>query len=173
MLGRSMSNPLMMAHPPCTYLTISAEWAYKDGPFHQQIGPDVLTGEARRQARCEALKIVQRIMDLPVAKICIENPVGAISRAIRKPDQYIQPYQFGHNASKKTGLWLRGLEPLEPTEIVEPEYHHQGNPRWANQSPCGAPKLGPSADRWKVRSKTYDGVAAAMAAQWLGAVIFV
>lgn len=157
---------LIIAHPPCTYLTISAEWAYKDGPFHQKIGPDVLTGECRRQARCDALRTVQRIMNLPVAKICIENPVGAISKAIRKPDQYIQPYQFGHNASKKTGLWLKGLELLESTESIEPDYYHEGKPRWGNQTPNGATKLGPSSDRWKVRSKTYLGIAEAMANQW-------
>jgi len=159
---------LIIAHPPCTYLTSSAAWAYKDGPYHMKIGPEILVGAERRAAREEALQTVQRIMNLPCERIVIENPVGAISKAIRPPEQYIQPYQFGHSASKKTGLWLKGVEPLliDSDNYVEPEYYHEGKPRWANQSPCGATKLPPSADRWKIRSKTYQGIADAMANQW-------
>lgn len=158
---------MVIAHPPCTYLTVSAEWAYKDGPFHMNIGEDVLTGADRRAAREDALDVVERILELPVGKIALENPVGAIPRRVKhiKP-QYIQPYQFGHSASKKTGLWLKGLPKLQPTCYIEPEYYHDGKPRWANQAPSGATKLGPSADRWKVRSKTYTGIAHAMAEQW-------
>lgn len=104
-------------------------------------------------------------MDAPIAKIAIENPVSIISSRIRKPDQIIHPYQFGHDASKKTCLWLKGLPPLRPTAFVEPRII-DGKPRWANQTDSGQNKLPPSADRWRIRSKTYQGIADAMAAQW-------
>jgi hypothetical protein len=106
-------------------------------------------------------------MDAPVPRICIENPVSVISTRIRKPDQTVQPYQFGHDASKRTCLWLKGLAPLvlNPADYVQPRMV-AGRPRWANQTDSGQNKLGPSADRWQVRSKTYTGIAQAMAEQW-------
>ena len=99
-------------------------------------------------------------MDAPIKRIALENPVSVISTRIRKPDQIIQPYQFGHPESKKTCLWLKGLNPLQPTEVM------QMRGRWENQTPSGQNKLGPSPDRWKIRSKTYPGIAHAMATQW-------
>lgn len=97
-----------------------------------------------------------------IPKIALENPIGRISSAYRKPDQIIQPWMFGHPESKATCLWLKGLPALEPTNVLSlPE-----SGRWANQTPSGQNKLGPSADRWKLRSVTYAGIAEAMADQW-------
>ncbi len=133
------SFDLLVAFPPCTHLAVSgARW------FPEK------RADGRQQA---ALEFVRRLMDAPVERIAIENPVSIISSAIRKPDQTIQPWQFGHGEVKRTCLWLKGLPLLQPTNIVEGR-----EPRvW---------KLPPSADRWKERSKTFPGVAAAMADQW-------
>lgn len=143
---------LLIAHPPCTYLCAS--------------GMHWTTRGLRDPALSEdALQFVGRLMAADVPKIAIENPVGIISSRIRKPDQYVQPYEFGHNASKKTGLWLKGLPKLVPTNFVPPRIV-SGKNRWANQYDSGQNKLGPSEDRWKERSKTYLGFAMAMAEQW-------
>jgi hypothetical protein len=162
---------LAVFHPPCTYLTISAAWAFTDGPYHQKVKPGTLVGQARRDARDQALDDVRRLMALPYPK-AIENPIGAISKAIRKPDQIIQPYQFGDDASKATCLWLDRLPKLEPTchvpgRVVEwPKGSGKTVERWANQTDGGQNKLTPSATRWKSRSKTYSGIASAFAEQW-------
>jgi len=111
------------------------------------------------------LDFVRLFMDAPIKRIAIENPVSIISSRIRKPDQIIQPYQFGHDASKKTCLWLKNLPPLRPTSFVEPRVVN-GRPRWDNQTDNGQNKLPPSKDRWRLRSKTYEGIALAMASQW-------
>lgn len=165
---------LMVAHPPCTYLTISAEWAYKDPDFerypdvgyHQRVQPDTLTGYARRQAREEALDFVLTLMMAPIPRIAIENPVGVISSRIRKFDQIIQPYEFGDDASKKTCLWLKNLPLLEPTKFVPPRITKDGKERWSNQTDSGQNRLSPGEDRGHVRSLTYQGIADAMAEQW-------
>jgi hypothetical protein len=115
----------------------------------------------------DALMFVRLLMDAPIARIAVENPVSVISSRIRKPDQIVQPWMFGHDASKKTCLWLKGLERLTPTNIVEPRIVN-GRKRWGNQTNSGQNKLPPSADRWKIRSETYSGIAAAMATQWGG-----
>jgi hypothetical protein len=145
---------MLIAHPPCTYLCSSGLHWNKRVP-----------GRAKKTE--EALQMVEKFMSAPIPRIAIENPVGCISTRIRKPDQYIQPYQFGHDASKKTGLWLKNLPPLqpEPQDYVEPRMV-DGKPRWGNQTDSGQNKLGPSENRWKLRSKTYKGIAAAMAEQW-------
>lgn len=162
---------LVIAHPPCTYLTIAAEWAYKDDPG-KNMKPGTLFGAARRKARDEALSFIERMWKQPVAKLCIENPVGVISRRLPfmpKP-QYVQPYWFGEDASKKTGLWLRGLPELVPTNLVRGrQVCYEGKQpvmRWSNQTDSGQNKLPPSPDRWKIRSTTYQGIADAMAEQW-------
>jgi hypothetical protein len=103
--------------------------------------------------------------DIP--RIAIENPVCIMSSLWRKPDQVIQPWQFGHDASKATCLWLKGLPLLKPTQQVEPRMI-DGGKRWGNQTDSGQNRLGPSPDRWKIRSETYPGIAAAMADQWGG-----
>lgn len=104
-------------------------------------------------------------MGANIARIALENPVSIISSRIRKPDQIIQPHQFGHDASKATCLWLKNLPKLAPTETVPPRII-DGKSRWGNQTDSGQNKLAPSADRWKIRSTTYQGIADAMAAQW-------
>lgn len=155
---------LMIAHPPCTYLTISAEWCYKDVQTKRK-SAGVLYGAERRAARVKATEFFRALLNAPIPRIAIENPVGCISTAIRKPDQTIQPYQFGHDASKRTCLWLKGLRPLMPTLHVEPRMVN-GKSRWGNQTDSGQNRLGPSADRWALRSLTYPGIANAMAGQW-------
>jgi len=149
---------LMIAHPPCTYLSVSGMHWTTRGLRDPQLTED-------------ALDFVQRLMDAPIAKIAIENPISVISSRIRKPDQIISPYQFGHDASKKTCIWLKGLPLLTPTQMVEPRIviTPSGKPakRWGNQCDnYGQDKLPPSADRWKLRSATYQGIADAMADQW-------
>jgi hypothetical protein len=143
---------LMVAHPPCTYLSVSGMHWTARGLRDPQLTED-------------ALAFVRLLMDAPIERIAIENPVSVISSRIRKPDQVINPYQFGHDASKKTCLWLKNLPPLQPTQMVEPRMVN-GKPRWGNQTDSGQNKLPPSADRWKIRSETYSGIAKAMADQW-------
>ena len=143
---------LLIAHPPCTYLSVSGMHWTTRGLRDPKLTED-------------ALDLVRLFMDAPIERIAIENPVSVISSRIRKPDQIIQPYQFGHDASKKTCLWLKNLPLLKPTQLVEPRII-DGKPRWANQTDSGQNKLPPSKDRWKLRSKTYEGIADAMAAQW-------
>lgn len=100
----------MIAHPDCTYLTNSAEWCYKDNPG-KKMSPGVLFGAERRAAREEALQFVDLLLNAPIERIALENPVGAISTRIRQPDQFIQPYEYGEDASKRTALWLKNLPP--------------------------------------------------------------
>ena len=157
---------LLIAHPDCTYITSSAEWAYGDGPYHQKVKPETLVGAARRAAREDALDFVRLLLAAPIRMKCIENPArGAINTRIRRPDQIIQPWQFGHDASKATGLWLEGLPFLVPTCCIPPRMVN-GLPRWANQTDSGQNKLTPGKDRWKERARTYQGWADAMADQW-------
>ena len=143
---------LMVAHPPCTYLSSSGLHWNKRRP-------------EREQMTKYALQFVSQLMEVNIPRIAIENPIGCISTQIRKPDQIIKPYQFGHDASKNTCLWLKGLPLLRPTQLVEPRLVN-GKPRWANQTDSGQNKLTPSPDRWKIRSETYAGIAKAMAEQW-------
>jgi len=136
---------MLIAHPPCTALCVSGNRWY--------------AGSILRE---EALEFFRLFLDAPCDKICVENPVGVVSSKIRPPTQYVQPWQFGHRESKATGLWLKGLPKLVPTEVLElPERGY-----WDNQTPSGQNRLGPSVDRGKIRSRTYEGIAAAMAEQW-------
>lgn len=130
---------LMIAHPPCTHLAVSGarHFAAKQADGRQ----------------AAALFFVHRLLDAPISRICLENPVSIISSRIRKPDQIIQPWQFGHGETKTTCLWLKGLPKLIPTDIV------QGRADRIHKMP-------PSPDRWKLRSTTYQGIADAMAKQW-------
>lgn len=134
---------LMVAHPPCTHLAVSGARWFK--------------GKEAEQA--ESLAFVAALLSAPIPRIALENPVSIISSRIRKPNQIIQPWQFGHDAAKKTCLWLKNLPALVPTDVLVKDLY-------ANQTPSGQNKLGPSPDRWKERSRTYPGIAAAMAAQW-------
>lgn len=140
---------LMIAHPPCTYLAVSGMHWTTRGLRDPKLTED-------------ALDFVQKLMDAPIERIAIENPVSVISSRIRKPDQIIQPWWFGHDASKKTCLWLKNLPLLVPTNML----HGDAKTRRANQTASGQNKLPPSKDRWKERSKTYRGIAEAMAQQW-------
>lgn len=133
---------MMIAHPPCTHLAVSGARWFK-GKEHEQ---------------ANALTFVRALMDKPIIKICIENPVSVISSHIRKPDQIIQPWMFGHEETKTTCLWLKNLPPLLATNVMSIRNH--------NLTPSGQNKLGPSPDRWKARSRTYIGIATAMAQQW-------
>ena len=128
---------LMIAHPPCTYLAVSGARWFKD----------------RKKEQEEALRFVRLLMDAPIEKIAIENPISVISSRIRKPDQIIQPWMFGHGETKATCLWLRNLPLLKPTKIVEGRE-------------ARVHKASPSPDRWKERSRTLQGIADAMAEQW-------
>jgi hypothetical protein len=144
---------MMIAHPPCTHLAVSGATWFKDKVVEQE----------------EALSFVKALLEAPIEHIALENPVSVISTRIRKPDQIIQPYQFGHNASKRTCLWLKNLPLLTQTKYVAPKLMEQDGKvykRWANQTLGGQNKLGPSPDRWKIRSTTYAGIANAMADQW-------
>lgn len=128
---------LLIAHPPCTHLAVSGARWFKD----------------KQQEQAKALDFVRYLLAAPVPRIALENPVSVISSKVRKPDQIIQPWQFGHGETKTTCLWLKGLPSLAPTQIVEgrhPRIH------W----------MAPSEGRWKERSRTYPGIAEAMAAQW-------
>lgn len=205
---------MMIAHPPCTYLSVSGLHWNKRGVM--------VGGRHRAELTEDALDFVRALMDAPIPKIALENPVSCISTRIRKPDQKIHPWMFGHDASKTTCLWLKGLPKLdifipavfppagwqtvvcaadmerceccdEPFCVVCDAHYadcrclgpaeddatyemvcgvmfgHKGNPikmRWGNQTPSGQNKLGPSPDRWKLRSITYQGIADAMANQW-------
>ncbi len=155
-------------HPTCTYLTNSAAWAFKNGPYHQKVKPETLVGEARRNARDEALQNIQRLMNSLYPHI-IENPRGYIGTMIKPATQIIQPYQFGDNASKATCLWLSdGLKPITHTQRFNGRWVlHNGKyrERWQNQTDSGQNKLPPGKDRWKERSKTYPGIAKAIATQ--------
>ena len=128
---------LAIFHPPCTHLAVSGARWFKD----------------KQKEQAEALEFVQKLMEAPVPMVVIENPISIISSRIRKPDQIIQPWQFGHGETKATCLWLKGLPKLVPTNIVE------GREAKVHRMP-------PGPDRWKDRSRTYTGIASAMATQW-------
>jgi hypothetical protein len=115
----------------------------------------------------DALDLVKFLLDAPVPHIALENPIGCISTRIRKPDQITQPWMFGHDAGKATCLWLKNLPPLVPTNVLP----KPANGRWGNQTPSGQNKLGPSPERAAERSKTYPGIARAMAQQWSSYVL--
>jgi hypothetical protein len=210
--GQRVVWDLMIAHPPCTYLSASGmHWTTR--------------GLRDPKLTDEAMEFVRRLMGAPIPRIAVENPVGVISTRLRKPDQIVQPWMFGDDASKKTCLWLKNLPPLRPAAdtIVPPKGWEQvlsaadmalcpdcGEPFcpkhrehyadcdcigpteddvttkevdgilfgtrarpaprmiWGNQTPSGQNRLGPSPDRWKKRSRTYRGIATAMASQWGG-----
>lgn len=175
-------------HPMCTYLTVSAAWAFTDGPYHQKVKPGTLVGADRRAARERELENFRRLLALPFP-VAIENPaISFINTAIRRYDQVIHPFQFGDDASKATGLWLTHGTPIlkidpdayRPPRLIcsnkhsftygEPCCPECGSekylPRWANQTDSGQNRLSPREDRWLERSATYPGIAAAMGSQW-------
>ena len=148
---------LIIAHPPCTYLTLAGNKWFK--PEFAERFPE------RRKQREDAVAFFMRFANANCDHIAVENPVGVMSSRYRKPDQYIEPYYFGDAEKKKTGLWLKGLPKLQPTNIVEPVIIHcasgANEPRWHMETM----KL-PKEERSKARSKTFPGIAKAMAEQW-------
>lgn len=130
---------LMIAHPPCTHLAISGARWFK----------------YKQKEQAEALEFVRLLLDAPIERIALENPISIISSRVRKPEQIIQPWQFGHGETKATCLWLQNLPKLQPTSIVEGREQRI----W---------KMPPGPDRWKERSRTFEGIAQAMANQWGG-----
>lgn len=151
---------LMIAHPPCTHLSVSCSrlWDEKRMDGRQQ------------SAGAFFMMLIRRAAHIP--RWAIENPVGHMSSVYRKPDQIIQPYEFGEDASKKTCLWLHNLPLLKPTKriagrmVPNPSRPGEYVERWANQTDSGQNRLAPTEDRWQVRSRTYEGIAEAMAEQW-------
>lgn len=140
---------MMIAFPPCTYLCASGLHWNKRRP-------------ERALKTIDAIAFFRGLTEAPIAKIAIENPIGCMSSVYRKPDQIIQPWMFGHPESKATCLWLKGLPKLVATNVLpKPEKGY-----WDNQTPSGQNKLGPSLNRAMERSRTYEGVAKAMASQW-------
>lgn len=136
--------------PPCTYLTVSGNKWFKDQPPRPS---GALVGEARRQARVEAIDFFQKLYNCRIPRLAIENPIGVLSSVFRKPNQVLQPWWFGHPETKATCLWLKNLPLLQPTNIVE------GRTQRLHL-------LSPSANRSILRSKTYQGIADTMASQW-------
>lgn len=157
---------LLIAHPDCTYLTNSAEWAYGDGPYHQKVKPGTPVGKERRELREHAIEQVRKILASKIKKICVENPKGALTKALGPPTQTIQPYWFGSSASKATTLRLKNLPALRNVRYVLPRAVVKGVRRWDNQTDSGQNKLTPSDTRWQERAATYPGIAQAFADQW-------
>lgn len=150
---------MMVAHPPCTYSTLSGvRWLYKGGRGPSEIDPE------RWALMEQGAEFFRALLDAPIPRVAVENPIMhrfALAIVGRRADQIVQPYMFGHPEIKTTGLWLRNLPRLQATNVVE-----RPATGWANTTPSGRNNLGPSPDRWKIRSRTYEGLAAAMAAQW-------
>lgn len=144
---------LMIAHPPCTYLAVSGiHWNNKV--------------PGRKEKTEKALEFVKKLMEVDISKICIENPISVISSRIRKPDQIIRPFQFGENSTKATCLWLKNLTKLSPTNIIEPEKHITKSGRVYDKWWFETCLISDLKKRAKVRSKTFLGIAEAMAEQW-------
>ena len=143
---------MMIAHPPCTYLCVTANRSFINNPD-------------RWKKRLDAILFVYALLNTDIAKICIENPKGVISSYIRKPDQYIQPYEHGHPDSKMTGLWLKNLPLLKPTRFVTPEWITPPSGRRMSKTHAKNPSTN-NIENAKLRSRTYQGIADAMANQW-------
>lgn len=149
---------LIIAHPPCTYLTVAANKYYNVEKYGEK-------AIKRQHDRQKAIEFFMQFTDLKCSKIAIENPIGIMSTYYKKPTQIIQPYQFGHTERKATCLWLKDLPLLKPTNIVEPDIIKHSSGRTDSRLHYETFKLPPK-ERSKIRSKTFDGVAKAMAEQW-------
>lgn len=150
---------MIIAFPPCTYLTCTGNKWFK--PEYADRFP------TRKQDREDAIDFFMSFANADCPQIAIENPVGVMSTRWRKPDQIIQPYYFGHDQKKTTCLWLKGLPLLKPTNVVEPKLHRIANGKFEPQWHMDTMHL-PPAERSKARSKTFPGIARAMAEQWAG-----
>lgn len=150
---------LIIAHPPCTYLCLSGQqWCNIEKYGEKAV--------KRLEERKKAIEFFMKIINAKCEKICVENPVGIINRYYKKPTQYIHPYEFGHGTGKRTGLWLKNLSKLKPTNIVPIEYHISKTGRKWDKWFWESSKINPLSERSKFRSKTFPGIALAMASQW-------
>ena len=150
---------LIIAHPPCTYLTVAANKYYNV----EKYGDKAKIRQYERKKAIDFFMIFTSLIYCP--KVCIENPIGVMSTYYQKPTQIIQPYQFGHTERKATCLWLKGLPPLKPTNIVEPDIITHSSGKTDSRLHYETFKL-PAKERSKMRSKTFEGIAKAMAEQW-------
>lgn len=150
---------LIIAHPPCTYLTVTGNRWFDINRYGEK-------AIKRHQLRREAIKFFMQLVNAPCEKIAVENPVGAMSSEYRKPDQIIQPYQYGHPMTKKTCLWLKNLPLLKPTNIVKPEYVICADGKRYSKVHVETFSIKDPEERARVRSKTFEGIAKAMAEQW-------
>ena len=159
---------MMIAHPPCTYLSVSgARWYYHPEDKHlpyEQRRPHPMHPN-RRMYQQEALDFVKLLLDAPIGKIAVENPISVISSRIKKPTQIIQPYEYGHPTYKSTCLWLKNLKPLQPTDVVEPIWINVSKGKRMSKFHYDTYTL-PKKERGKIRSATFPGIAKAMAEQW-------
>jgi hypothetical protein len=159
----------LICFPDCTYLTVTANKWYKDQSPRKS---GTLVGPERREAREKAIKFAVDLFNCGIPLVAMENPIGVLSTRFRKPDQVIQPYYFGHPERKSTCLWLKGLPKLIPTNIVEPVSYIAGGKKYSpthynsKRSLNRLDSLPPGPERSKLRSKTYSGIAKAMAEQW-------
>lgn len=149
---------LIIAHPPCTYLTVAANKYYNTEKYSKK-------AEERLKQRQKAIEFFMQFTELKCPKVCIENPIGVMSSFYCKPTQIIQPYQFGHSERKATCLWLKGLPVLKPTNIVTPDIIKLKSGKTDSRLHYETLKL-PAEERAKMRSKTFEGIALAMAEQW-------
>lgn len=149
---------LIIAHPPCTYLCLSGQQHCNPAIYGEK-------AEARKKLRDEAVTFFMKFVNADCEHIAIENPVGIMNRYYRQPDQYIQPYEYGHPISKKTGLWLKNLPLLKPTKIVEREYHITASGRKWDKWFFESSLISDLEERSRFRSKTFEGIASAMAEQ--------
>lgn len=149
---------LVIAHPPCTYLTVAANRYYNEDKYGEK-------AKRRKGEREQAIKFFMEFANCKCERVSIENPIGVISSRWKKPTQIIQPYQFGHKERKATCLWLKNLPPLKPTNIVEPDIIKHASGKTDSRLHFETLSL-PAAERAKIRSKTFEGIAKAMAEQW-------
>lgn len=150
---------LIIVHPPCTYLCMSGQKHCNEEVYGEK-------AKERKKERDKAIEFFMKFVNAECEKIAIENPVGVMTRYYRKADQYIQPLQFGHPTSKRTGLWLKNLPKLIPTNIVEQEFHISGTGRVWDKWFWDSSLISDPAERSRFRSKTFPGIAKAMAEQW-------
>ena len=155
-----MTWDMIIAFPPCTYLTVTGNRWFNEEKYGE-------TARRRKENRIKAIQFFMEFANADCEKIAIENPIGVMSHIWRKPNQIIQPYEFGHRERKATCLWLKGLPLLKPTKIVEPEIIHHKSGRTDSRWHFETLSL-PKEERSKMRSKTFPGIAKAMAEQWAG-----
>lgn len=149
---------LVIAHPPCTYLTVAANRYYNEEQYGEK-------AKRRKGEREKAIKFFMEFANCKCKRVAIENPIGVISSRWQKPTQIIQPYQFGHKERKATCLWLKNLPPIKPTNIVEPDIIKHASGKTDSRLHFETLSL-PAEERAKIRSKTFEGIAKAMAEQW-------